>query len=453
MAGHVAVRLVFVESDGSRVPSRIDWTAQQKQRVRAEIDEALRWWERNLPLAQLRFSVEEVTLFTGYEPIDMRLADEGLWIGDALRDLGLQGDNYFALAYEAADQLRKTNDSDWATTIFVVASGGSNGGRFADDYFAYAYIGGPFLVLTDEVGPYQQSDLAAVAAHEIAHIFGALDQYRAARVPCERRSGYLDQPTSNSQSGNCLLNEPSIMIEPVGSFNHDHIDPAALAQIGYRDSDGDGIIDPLDTTPELRLEAELAATNRRPSYRGSARDLAFPTMQQSATTINRIARVEYRINGGPWQFAMADDGSYDSAEEGFTAVPPLYDGTSRLEFRAVNTVGIASTITQTSVSISGVGLEPVYTIDAPPVSASPILTLSLQAAPGVAQLQLSSDPAFADAPWQLFQRDITVQLAAPGAYTYYLRFRDSEGLTSPSYPLLLRYQPPMPHIYLPLVRR
>jgi hypothetical protein len=448
MAGHVAVRLVFVESDGSRVPSRIDWTAEQKQRVRLEIDEALRWWERNLPLAHVRFSIQEVTLATGYEPIDMWLADEGLWIGDALRNLGFSGDSYFAMAYEAAYQLRSETGSDWATTIFVVASGGTNGGRFADDH-----IGGPFLVLTDEVGPYQQSDLAAIAAHELAHVFGALDQYRAAKTPCDRRSGYLDHPSSNSQSGGCPLNEPSIMIEPVGSFQHNHIDPSALAQLGYLDSDHDGLIDPLDTTPELQLTAELAAFSGRPTYRGLARDIAVPTAQRRATTINHIARVEYRINGGPWQFALPEDGSYDSAEEAFVATPPLYDGPSKLEFRAVNSVGSTSMHTRTSVNISDVGLEPRYAILDPGMSSSSRVTITITAAPATVAMQLSRDPWFTSTKWQPFQSDVMVELPEPGTHTYYLRFRDDIGLDSPSYPVVLHYQAPWTSIYLPLVLR
>jgi hypothetical protein len=382
----------------------------------------------------------------------MRLADEGLWIGETLANLGLQGDSYFGLAYEAADQLRQAHGADWATTIFMVASGGSNGGRFADDYFAYAYIGGPFMVLTDEVGPYQSDDLAAIAAHELAHIFGALDQYRAAKTPCERRSGYLNYPTSNSQNGACPLNEPSIMIEPVGAFHNDQIDPSALAQLGYHDHDGDGIIDPLDTTLELELDADLADFDGRPIYRGSARDLAFPTLHQ-ATTINDIARVEYRINGGPWQQALSEDGAFDSANETFIVVPPLYDGRSLIEFRAVNSSGIESTITSTTVSINGVGPAPSYIIAPATLSASSAITLTIEAAEDTAAMQLSNEPTFQSVPWQAFQHEITVELPEPGTYTYYLRFRDARGLDSPSYPVSLRYQAPQTKFYLPLVLR
>ena len=68
--------------------------------------------------------------------------------------MGFTAANYFEQAYSADDSLRRARHADWATTIFIVNSTGKANGRFADGHFAYAYVGGPFLVITSDAGPY-----------------------------------------------------------------------------------------------------------------------------------------------------------------------------------------------------------------------------------------------------------------------------------------------------------
>ena len=89
---------------------------------------------------------------------------------------------------------------------------------FRSGHFAYAYINGPFLVITSDAGPYGTHELSQVVAHEFGHIFGALDQYAAAGVPCAQQSGYLAIPTSNSQWNNCGTKNISIMLEPLSAY-------------------------------------------------------------------------------------------------------------------------------------------------------------------------------------------------------------------------------------------
>lgn len=452
LAGDVAVRLVLPESNGTVDPSTEDWTPAQVERVRASMQQALDWWATQLPLARLRFHLRLEVVPTDYEPVRYGLADEGKWIGDTLARLGFEGANYFDQAYAAADALRDELDTDWATTIFVVDSDNGSG-YFSDGYFAYAYINGPFMVATSDGGGYGAGRLASVLAHEFGHIFGALDQYYAARISCDRRSGYLGVPTSNSQYGDCGSKLPSIMLEPISAFTAGSIDPGALGQVGYHDADGDGVIDPLDTSPAIDLDQVSLDSTGRPVLRGVSTDLAFPSPLQPEVSINTIRAIEYRVAGSAWQPAIAEDGSFDSPVEQFRAELALYDGSHNVELRAINSAGIASRPVVQQIEVDGVGPQPDYAVSAPADSDSALIELNLKAPANTAAVQLSDDPSFAGAEWQPFAPKLSFELAGPGSHTIYVRFRDAAGLNSLIYTVQTELSAPAPTIYLPLLVR
>jgi len=88
--------------------------------------------------------------------------------------------------------------------------------------------------------------------------------YAAAATPCTQQSGYLAVPTTNSQANNCGSHFICIMLEPIEAYAAGQIDPSALGQVGYHDSDGNGIPDPLDTKPATE-SARCAARRWRPT--------------------------------------------------------------------------------------------------------------------------------------------------------------------------------------------
>jgi hypothetical protein len=356
MAGEVAINLILPESDGSGEPSLEDWTPAQIEAIRSEVQEALDWWEARLPLAGLTFNLRLTVVPTAYEPITHGLYEEYLWISDTMNRLGHTGWSYFDQVYNADYALRDELGSDWATTIFIINSHNDGDGYMPDGHFAYAYINGPFMVLTSDAGGYGQHRLAPVVAHELGHIFGALDEYAAARVPCTMRSGYLYTPTSNSSYQGCGTNLPSIMREPVSAFINGQVSPSALAQLGYVDSDDNGVIDPLDTTPTLQIsDFAQRLPSGRPVVTGTGNDQGFPSPWLTTASINPISAVEYRIDGGTWQAAIPNDGSYDDSTESFSAELPLYDGTHTVEFRARNSQGhVSESITHEFV-VNGLG--------------------------------------------------------------------------------------------------
>lgn len=430
MAGSVAINLVFVQSNGSIDASSEQWTTEQINLITDQTNQALAWWQRQLPLARLSFTVVPQTVQSSYEPIKHSLSSEGQWIADVLKQTGATGSDYFDLAYSADNHLRKAMGTDWATTVFVVNSTNDPDGRFADGMFAYAYVNGPFMVITSDSGPYTINGLAPVITHELGHIFGALDQYAEAGVSCEQRSGYLAIPTTNSQLNNCGSRFVCIMLEPRNAYTDNAVDTSALGQLGYRDEDGDSIPDPLDTTPKASFSVSAAANGQRPRLAGSATETAYQSPSQRSVSINTITQVAYRVNGGDWIPLQPIDGSYNSQNEQFDSVLPLYDGTYTVDIKATNTAGNSAPIISQQVTVSGIGTAPAYSASAPNLTNKATIAVQL-GSPAQASVQISTDPSFANVPWQSVQATVNYRLpTADDTYPVYIRFRDQAGLES-----------------------
>lgn len=431
LAGKVAVQIIFVESNGAYEPSTRDWSNSQISAVSSQVGAALAWWSARLPNAQLSFDLTSRIVQSGYEPVLHGLAGESQWVGDTLHNLGITAPNYFDQAYAADAALRRERHADWATNIFVVNSAGTADGRLADGHFAYAYISGPFMVITSDAGPYGTHQIAPVVAHEFGHIFGALDQYAAAAVPCAQKSGYLSVPNSNSQANNCGTKYASIMLEPLTAYANGTIDQSALGQIGYRDSDSDSLPDPLDTAPTLQVQINQPSASARPTLTGTAVDQPYASPTGDQATINPIARIEYRIDGGAWVPLAPADGAYDGIGEAINAVLPLYDGQHTVGLRATNRVGASSAIASYTVALSGLGADPGYQISVPQISNSQAITLTL-ATPAGASVQISEDPYFSGAAWAPARPAFSWNLRdGEGPHWLYARFRSASGLESP----------------------
>jgi hypothetical protein len=433
LAGRVAVQLIFVESDGSIEPSTKDWTDAQVTSTRNQVATALQWWRAQLPNARIEFDLISRIVPAGYEPIEHDLSTEGQWVGAAFKNMGFGALNYFEQAYTSDDSLRRARNADWATTIFIVNSTGKANGRFADGHFAYAYVGGPFLVITSDAGPYGANQLTPVVAHEFGHIFGALDQYAAAGTACAQQSGYLAVPSSNSQANGCGSRFICIMLEPLTAYPTGAIDASALGQVGYRDSDGDGTPDPIDTAPSADALLFQPVDGGRPTVRVSATDQPFPSPTGQSLTINTITRIEYRADGGEWLALPPADGTYNSSIEATTATLPLYDGQHNLEFRAINSVGAASPVQNASVKVTGIGSAPAYDVEVPALSNTAAITIALKA-PAGGTVQVSEDPFFGNATWATAASTLTWQLDQnDGEHTIYMRFRDHAMIDSPAF--------------------
>jgi hypothetical protein len=361
MAGSIAIGIILVESDGTAELSTEDWTDDEKQQVFNEIVNATNWWAELEPRANLSFVYDDHftnPLPTGIEPINHKAldyfgseTDQSKWIGDAMDGLGYSQTDIFSQVRNYNNALRDELGTDWAFSIFVVDSSADYDNKFTDGYFAYAYLGGPFMVMTSGNNGYGAANMDAVAAHEMGHIFFALDQYYSAYMGCTVKSGYLYVENQNSSYGSCGSNVSSIMRGQIEPYRANALDVYGAGQLGWRDSDGDDIFDPLDVSLPVNIVSGVTH-DTSVTVNGGAEIIPFSSPVRIDVTINRLVGIEYRIDGADWHTAPVSDGfSGVSSDFQFTIdnIPP---GGHLLELVAVDTAGNRSEMAATAEFIT-----------------------------------------------------------------------------------------------------
>jgi len=207
MLGDIWVTVVLLESDGSIDTESEDWTQAEIDQVKAEVQEGLTWWEDTFLLwaadhgctSHLTFTADftyaDTPVATSYEPITHGYSYQSYWIDDFLDYVGYNTASsiWTDLQHWNHDQ-RLANGTDWAYTLFVADSSADSDGEFTDGYFAYAYIGGPFCVMTYDNDGWGINRMGQVFAHETGHIFYALDEYPGSDSYTEY-SGYYNTQT------------------------------------------------------------------------------------------------------------------------------------------------------------------------------------------------------------------------------------------------------------------
>src|SRR5690606_4587666 len=115
---------------------------------------------------------------------------------------------------------------------------------------------------------YGISNMDAVTAHEFGHAFYANDQYASA-CTCDQHRGYLDYYNYNCVNA-CPHNVASIMRGQVSPYTLGAVDMYARGQVGIIDSERNGILDVLETAPDIELgDVEGGAGSTRPKITGS----------------------------------------------------------------------------------------------------------------------------------------------------------------------------------------
>jgi hypothetical protein len=335
MLGSIAVGVILPESQPGFGTQ--DWVSLEEQTATEKVISAMDWWARHSPNQELRFNYEinyAVPVYT--EPMDKGGDEiEATWAGQSFTSLGYQGSNYFAQAYSYVYTLKERYKTDWAFIVFVLH--GNPGQQFGGNVLAYAYLGGPFNVNVYSNGSLGPDKLDRIIAHESGHIFYTLDEYPNTYATCTSRSGYLNVENANQQQGGsgCKSDVPCVMRGGSQPTPFDVLDPCyfTCGQVGWWDSDEDGIPDILDTDPAVTSvvvdTAEVGGIvsgdtllTVNPSFKGTVRAVPIPNenpysmASQFDFTVEPVS-AEYRVDGGPWLPCVANDGRFDESVEGY----------------------------------------------------------------------------------------------------------------------------------------
>ena len=318
MAGEIHVNVVLFESNGKIDHDTENWSKDEIARVIDHVRKACAWWEEMWKkqnfIGELKFTLDlehATTPFqTSYEPITHgAFRDDRLWIGEFLNSLGYSGSKNQMLYQYLADTIEKHN-ADFAFNVFIVKADNDRDHYFSDNYRSYTlgrqYDGvSDTYILTAYSKPYDWYSSQSFA-HEMAHIFGAADEYPG-QGNYNERCGYYGVQNTNAPDGNPNRNGivPSLMNSSISTAFERHItSPQSLEMVGWRDSDGDRIIDVLDAPIEVTdFSSKLNLSDSTCDIRGSFTVRKVPNYNNTkAITINSVDRLVSR-NGesGDWK--------------------------------------------------------------------------------------------------------------------------------------------------------
>jgi hypothetical protein len=319
MLGRIAVTPVFLESTGA--VSTEDWTPGYVEAVMGNIQSGLQWWNQLLATKSSVHTLEWVIDRTyvdnrmpiTFEPINMTSEGYLQWGPQFLQGVGFNNTTSFETNIRAFNHAQRDKlDTDWSFTIFVVNAMKDSDGSFAPGGSfsrAFAFAGGLFEVIPS-------SRPNSTYTHETGHIFWARDEYSGGGNYFDRR-GYYNAQNTNAIDLNPTPNfsqSPSIMSSGSSlttAFNRIESPEATLAQIGWKDSDNDGIFDVLDVPLKLEGTGRFNPLFNTYSFSGRASVQTLPNRNSSGTqndiTLNKVRRIEYRIDAGPWTSIQSTD--------------------------------------------------------------------------------------------------------------------------------------------------
>ncbi len=367
MLGSVTVTLVLMESNGQTDPSTENWTPQLIQQVKQKVQEGVNWWRETLANYTSIHSLDFVFDFTyadnpvptRYEPINRTSDAYTLWVNEFLDFVGFNSpqsiDEDIRLFNHAQ---RLAHDTNWAFTIFVVNATNDLDGQFAPGGSftqAFAFAGGRFIVAPS-------TRPTSTFAHETGHIFWARDEYLGGGSWTDRR-GYYDTQNWNAADNPTpgFVQQDSIMAagtKLLNAFTAHVSAPSTLAQVGWQDSDGDGVFDVLDVPHELSGIGYRDPATGKYRFVGRAEVGTLPNRNSSGLqndiTINTITRAEFRIDGGPWTTA-APFGTYTADLNLSINVPA---GVHTVEIRTISLDPITGQLVTSSPVFTGLTNRP-----------------------------------------------------------------------------------------------
>ena len=272
---------------------------------------------------------------------------EGLWGKDFYEANGVTGQWYLYIAMDFNNRQRIANNTDWAFTIFVtnrthtLGSGQGQGN---------SYIGGPrVLIEYNAQNSFRTDNMRVTVAHEVAHVFYALDEYSGSSNHTER-SGYYNTQNTNHPSGGNVHTANSIMSNGyVTGFRDKIASPETLEMIGWRDSNGNGIIDILDTPLTLSVVSyKFNIFDKTFSFTGNSSVTALQNQNPnrppggedwqpapSSITLNTVDRLQYRFDTMPEGEWITLPQFYGGSQHEVNTTTDVADGSTTITFRTI----------------------------------------------------------------------------------------------------------------------
>lgn len=354
MLGKIAVTVVLLESNGVADPSTENWNEQHRQEVLEKIEDGLAWWKQTLAKISDKHSLDFVldrkfldTAFsTDYEPISRRSDDFSLWVNEFLVSQGFGGRSLLDENMKAFNHSQRLkHKTDWAFTIFVVNSQSDTDGQFAGGGSfagAFSFAGGLFQVVPS-------TRPASTFAHETGHMFWGLDEY-AGGASYYRRRGYYGAQNTNSVVANpdkLFAQRDSIMADSdqlERAFVNRTSPESTLALVGWQDTDRDGLFDVLDVPLRIDVAGQYDPFSGLYRWTGSVGVGILPNLNssgnQTSITIDKIARLEMRIQGRDWTVLSVPNSAAIAVD--ITTAIASEDVGKNIEFRAVSDHGVTS---------------------------------------------------------------------------------------------------------------
>ncbi|UCF04316.1 MAG: hypothetical protein JSV33_10230 [bacterium] len=362
LIGKVVVNVIFPESNGGSE----DWTEDELASAMSGISLGISQYIQKAHWVNLSFTYEyRKQVPVSYEPIESGDFNvHQVWMGEALSYLGYSHNPFWG-AHTLNNDMRRKHNADWAFTAFVVDMSahyspqmppGSPDCWGGSGYVAYAYLGGPLMVVPYPACRYgYELGFGRVFIHEMSHIFWALDEYASAMQGCDAYSGYLNIPNRNTLYMSCQETVPCIMQSGTIPGPPLPICQYTMGQVGLADENENDLPDIYELPPTIDFIV-IPGLNMDTIYDGtwvvSARAIndAVPNRNpdQTGDRIDYAAWIisgEYSLNGSPWTELKPSDGKWDSSFEsigffmrGFTP------GMSSVLFRIENCIGLSAEI-------------------------------------------------------------------------------------------------------------
>jgi hypothetical protein len=390
LVGSVLVNVVFPESAGSSE----DWTDDEIGGALSGIALGIsQYMQKTLWFNDLRFIYnynDFKRVPVSMEPIESDMSTDDIWIGEAIQNLGYPGGAYFG-THTFNNATRNSMKTDWVFTAFVADMGnhysatppspdpGCWGGA---GYVAYAYLGGPYLLVPYPACRYGYGlGFGRVFIHEMSHIFWVLDEYASAEQSCSAKSGYLAVSNRNTLYLPCQSTVPCIMQTSSPPFT----EPQPICEYTEGQAGISGV--EINATTYLRIFA-VPPTVELTGMPGALdtllpgeeyflsmeiRNAAVPNLNpQQAEPPDRVDYAPYikggwfSINKQVWQSENPADGkwghaSYESIVKDIST--ELEPGLNTIDFRAENRIGFTATASK-NLFLIGLEFNSVYAIPA-----------------------------------------------------------------------------------------